>query len=145
MPHQPPVVLKGVALEGWAGEVRELSVEAREARIDLDTRIAQLDQVRIGLAASEAGPLEVRAPEGQFDLSRDSLWLRGGVEGQTGPEERFFTQEMRLDQDTGHLRSDHPVSFSRPNLDLTALAMDLDLRARRLRLLGAVRAELRPE
>jgi hypothetical protein len=37
------------------------------------------------------------------------------------------------------------VSLSRPNLDLTASAMDLDLRARRLRLLGAVRAELRAE
>lgn len=143
--QQPPVILKGVALEGWAGDTRELSVEAREASIDLETRIAQLDQVRIALADSQAGPVEVHAPAGQFDLSRDALWLKGGVEGRTGAEERFTTEEVRLDQDTGRLHSEHPVRLERPNLDLKASGMDFDLRDRRLRLLGGVSAELKAE
>jgi LPS export ABC transporter protein LptC len=139
------VILKGVALEGWTGDARELSVQAREASIDLGTRIAQLDQVRIALADSQAGPVEVQAPAGQFDLARDALWLKGGVEGRTGPDERFTTEEMRLDQDTGHLHSEYPVRLERPNLDLKAASMDFDMRARRLRLLGGVSAELRAQ
>jgi hypothetical protein len=141
----PPVRLRGVALEGWSGAVRELSVEAREATIDLEARVARLEQVRIGLSGSEAGPLEVQAPSGEFDLARDSLWLHGGVEGWTQPGERFATAEVRFDQEGGRLHSDQAVSLSRPNLQLTAEGMDLDLRSRRLRLSGAVRAELKPE
>ena len=142
---EAPLLLRGVALEGWSGAVRELSVEAREATIDLEARVARLDQVRIALSGSEAGSLEVRAPSGEFDLARDALWLRGGVEGRTQPGERFTTEELRLDQESGRLYSDRPVQFERAGLDLRASAMDLDLRARRLRLHGAVSAALQPE
>lgn len=139
----PPLLLRGIALEGWTGAVRELSVEASQATIDLEGRVALLEQVRISLAGGEAGPLEVRSPSGEFDLARDVLWLRGGVEGQTRPGERFSTAELRFDQESGRLHSAQPVRIERPNLDLTASAMDLDLGARRLSLHGAVRAELR--
>jgi len=139
------VLLRGVALEGWTGAVRELSVEASKATVDLEARVAALDQVRIALSGSAAGDLEVHAPSGEFDLARDALWLRGGVVGRTQPGERFTTEEVRLDQATGRLYSEHPVHLERPNLDLTASTMDLDLHARRLRLQGAVRAELLPK
>jgi hypothetical protein len=141
----PPVRLRGVALEGWSGAVRELSVEASDATIDLDARVARLEWIRIALSGSEVGPLEVKAPSGEFDLARDALWLRGGVEGRTQPGERFSTAEVSFDQEAGRLHSDRPVSLSRPNLQLTADGMDLDLRSRRLRLTGAVRAQLEPD
>jgi LPS export ABC transporter protein LptC len=141
----PPLVLRGIALEGWTGAVRDLSVEASQATVDLEGRVARLEQVRISLAGGETGPLQVRSPSGEFDLARDVLWLRGGVEGQTHPGERFSTAELRFDQESGRLHSAHPVRIERANLDLTASAMDLDLGARRLSLHGAVRAGLRPE
>jgi LPS export ABC transporter protein LptC len=125
--------------------VRDLSVEASQATIDLEGRIARLDQVRISLAGGETGPLEVRAPSGEFDMARDVLWLRGGVEGQTRPGERFSTAELSFDQESGRLQSAHPVRIERANMELTASAMDLELAARRLSLHGAVRAELRSE
>jgi LPS export ABC transporter protein LptC len=139
-----PLRLRGVALEGWSGGVRDLSVEAREAVVDLELRVAQLEQVRIGVSGTNGGALEVEAPTGEFDLTRDALALRGGVEGRTEPGERFTTEEVHFDQELGRLRSDDPVRLQRPGLDLRASSMDLDLRARRLKLKGAVSAALQP-
>lgn len=145
-PRQPPpVTLREVALEGWNGAVQELSLHADQASIDLATRVAHLDQVTIALSGPESRGLEVRAPRGEFDLQRDSLWLRGGVEGQTQPGERFSTEELRLDQETGRLRSEKPVHIERPDLDLSARGMDIDLGERRLLLRGSVRAELKAQ
>jgi len=141
----PPVTLRGVVVEGWNEGVRDLSLRADQASIDLATRVAGLDRVTISLSGAEARQLEVKAPRGEFDLQHDALRLLGGVEGHTRPGERFTTEELHYEQETGRLRSEKPVHIQRPNLDLSAHGMEVDLGARRVRLHGSVRAELRSE
>lgn len=144
-PRSAPMLLSDVAFEGWSGPVRELSLEARRADVDLDRRVARLEQVRIALRGGDGvGPVEVSSPTGEFDLARDALWLRGGVEGRTRPGERFATDELRFNHSSGTLESATPVHLERGDLMLDAASMDLDLRARRLHFLGPVDAELKP-
>ncbi len=140
----PPAELEGVIFEGYRGEERELSVSAGRATVDLVTRIADLEDVTLHFSEDARGQIEVAAPSGELNLDDDDFLLSGGVVGSAQAGERFSTESIRYVEASRELVSSTPVELHRTNLELRADGMKLGLEARRLRLVGKVRARVVP-
>jgi LPS export ABC transporter protein LptC len=138
----PPVELEGVVFEGYHGDLRDLSVTAASASVDMAAHVAKLQAVSIGFSTEDASKVEVAAPEGQFRLDGDDFALSGGVTGTTAEGERFATDAARYVSKTRTIESDSPVELRRTNLVLTASGMVLEVPTHKLRLNGNVRARV---
>lgn len=138
----PPIELEGVIFEGYRGELRELSVTAERARIDLTSRVADLDHVKFSFSEKDRGQIEVAAPSGALELDADDFVLSGGVSGSAQEGERFSTEQIRYLAASRRLVSSTPVELQRAELLVRANGMELGLDERRLRLIGQVRAEV---
>ena len=141
-PQLPPIELEGVIFEGYRGEQRELSVTAERARIDLASRVADLEQVKFSFSENDRGQIEVAAPSGALELDADDFVLSGGVSGSSQEGERFSTEQIRYLAASRRLVSTTPVELRRADLLVRANGMELGLEERRLRLIGQVRAEV---
>ena len=141
-PELPPIELEGVIFEGYRGELRELSVTAERARIDLAARVADLEQVKFSFSENDRGRIEVAAPNGALELDEDDFVLSGGVSGSAQEGERFSTEQIRYLAASRRLVSATPVELRRAYLLVRANGMELGLEERRLRLIGQVRAEV---
>jgi LPS export ABC transporter protein LptC len=144
LPSLPPAELTGVIFEGYRGELRDLSVTAQKARVDMVARTADLQDVKLSFSEGTRGRIEVAAPVGEFKLDGDDFELRGGVVGSAQEGERFATDEVRYVAAKRELVSATPVELRRSNLVLRADGMKLGLEQRRLRLIGAVQARVVP-
>jgi LPS export ABC transporter protein LptC len=143
-PDLPPAILEGVVFEGYSGELRDLWVTARQAKVDMVGRIAELKDVKLSFSEGTRGRIEVEAPAGEFKLDQDDFELTGGVVGSAQAGEKFSTASVRYDAAKRELRSSAPVELRRSNLVLRANGMTLGLEQRRLKLLGAVEARVVP-
>ncbi len=144
LPSLPPAELTGVVFEGYRGELRDLSVTAENARVDMVGRTAELRDVKLSFSEGTRGRIEVAAPLGEFKLDGDDFELSGGVVGSAQEGERFATDEVRYLAARRELVSSTPVELRRSNLVLRADGMNLGLEQRRLRLIGAVKARVVP-
>lgn len=142
--RMPPAELHGVTFEGYRGELRDLSVTAKEAKVDMVGRVAELADVKLSFSEGTRGKIEVAAPVGAFKLDQDDFELSGGVVGSAQEGERFATQSVRYVAAKRELVSTSPVELRRSNLVLRANGMTLGLDQRRLRLVGAVKATVVP-
>lgn len=141
----PPIALEQVLFEGYHGDLQDLTVNAASAVVDTQTQIVHLSDVAIGFAGDENGRIEIAAPVGDFQLNGDDFTLSGGVSGTTAQGEKFTTAAVKYIAKRRVLRSDDPVKILRSNVDLSGKGMELELAQRKLRLLGNVRAEVKPE
>jgi LPS export ABC transporter protein LptC len=143
-PALPPAILEGVVFEGYSGELRDLWVTARQAKVDMIGRVAELTDVKLSFSEGSRGKIEVEAPSGEFKLDQDDFELSGGVVGSAQAGEKFSTASVRYDAEKRELRSSAPVELRRSNLVLRANGMTLGLEQRRLKLIGAVEARVVP-
>lgn len=141
----PPISLERVVFEGYHGDLKDLSVTAASAVVDTTTRLAHLSDVAIGFAGDDSGRVEIQAPAGEFKLDGDDFTLSGGVSGSTGEGEKFTTAAVRYVAKQRLLHSDDPVDIVRQNVRLNASGMELELAHQKLRLLGNVRARVKPQ
>ena len=141
----PPIALEGVVFEGYHGDLRDLSVTAASAVVDTATKLARLSDVAIGFAGEDTGRIQISAPIGDFQLDGDDFTLSGGVSGSTGEGEAFTTDEVHYVAKRRVLESADPVEIARSNVVLNATGMELELAHQKLRLLGNVRARVKPE
>jgi LPS export ABC transporter protein LptC len=141
----PPIALEQVVFEGYHGDLRDLSVTAASAVVDTATQIAHLSDVAIGFAGDESGRVEISAPVGEFRLDGDDFALSGGVSGSTGEGERFTTDAVQYVAKRRLLHSDAPVVIARSNVEISGTGMELELAHQKLRLLGSVRARVKPQ
>ncbi len=141
----PPIALEKVVFEGYHGDLQDLSVTAASAVVDTATQIAHLSDVAIGFAGEDKERVQIQAPTGEFHLDGDDFTLSGGVKGSTGEGESFTTDEVRYLAKRRVLHSDDPVEIARSNVQLSAAGMELELAHQKLRLLGSVRARVKPE
>jgi len=123
----PPIEMEGVIFEGYHGDLRDLSVTADSATVDMTAHVANLRQVSMGFSGEDAGKVEISAPVGVFHLDGEDFTLSNGVRGKSGDGE-----------------SDSPVELRRANLVLTASGMELEVATHKLRLTGNVRARVQP-
>lgn len=138
----PLATLAGVVFDAFVGEERNARVRAARAEIAADGDTARLEEVHIELREPNRGSIEVRSPEGEFELVGGDFLLRGGVEGVTGGGERFATDRLRYVAAEERLRSESPVRVLRSNLVLQAERMVFEMGDRRIRLEGRVSAEV---
>jgi LPS export ABC transporter protein LptC len=138
----PLATLAGVVFEAFVGEERNARVRAARAEIAADGDTARLEEVHIELQEPNRGSIEVRSPEGEFELVGGDFLLRGGVEGVTGAGERFSTDRLRYVAAEERLHSESPVRVLRSNLVLQAERMVFEMGDRRIRLEGRVSAEV---
>ena len=143
-PGLPPAELRGVVFEGYHGELRDLSVTAQAATVDMVRRVAELADVKLSFTEGSRGRIEVAAPIGEFKLDQDDFELSGGVVGSAQEGERFATDRVRFIAAKRELQSSSPVELRRSNLVLRADGMTLGLDQRRLRLTGDVVARVVP-
>lgn len=143
-PELPPAELEGVIFEGYRGEQRELSVTAERATIDLIGRVAALEFVKFSFSEDSRGQIDIAAPTGELELDKDDMVLSGGVVGSASHGERFSTDTVRYSAAKRELASTTPVELRRADLLMRADGMTLGLDARRLRLIGRVRAQVAP-
>ena len=138
----PPVQLETVRFEGYRAGARDLEVFAASARIDPIERVAYLERVRIVLSDPIQGDVSIRSERARLDLEADDFTLQGVVEGSIGEGQHFRTSEVHYDADKELLWTDRDVSVQRSNLQLEGRGMEVDLRARKLRIRGNVRTRL---
>lgn len=141
----PPISLERVVFEGYHGDLRDLSVTAASAVVDTASQVAHLSDVVIGFAGDESGRIQIQAPVGEFRLDGDDFTLSGGVSGSTGEGERFTTKAVQYVAKRRQLRSSDAVMIARSNVEITGNGMELELAHQKLRLLGSVRAKVKPE
>jgi LPS export ABC transporter protein LptC len=141
----PPIELTGVVFEGYRGDLRDLSVNAAEATVDMTAHVANLRQVSIGFSAEDASQVEISAPTGQFHLDADDFTLSDGVRGKTAEGETFTTDAVRYVSKRRVIESDSRVELSRTNLVVTATGMELEVPTHKLRLTGNVRARVQSQ
>jgi LPS export ABC transporter protein LptC len=144
-PELPPVQLEKVVFEGFHGDLRDLSVTAESASVDMIDHRAELHSVAIGVSGDEAGKLEIAAPVGVFRLDRDDFALTGGVQGTTPDGARFKTDSVQYVAKKRALESSSSVELRRANIVLHASGMEIALDTHRLRLTGSVQANVKPE
>jgi hypothetical protein len=72
-PALPPVQLDIVVFEGFHGDLRDLSVTAASASVDMLGKRAELRSVSIGVTSEERGKLSISAPHGEFRLDKDDF------------------------------------------------------------------------
>ena len=68
--------------------------------------------------------------------------LSGRVEGSLGSRERFYTSELRYQRERERLWTDRPARLVGARTVVRGQGLELDLRTRRLRLLGSVDADI---
>jgi len=141
----PPITLEKILFEGYHGDLQDLTVTAATATVDTNTQTAQLSDVAIGFAGDESGRIQIAAPTGVFQLDGDDFTLSGGVSGSTAEGEQFTTASVKYIAKRRVLHSDDPVKIVRSNVDLSGKGMELELAHQKLRLLGNVRAKVKPE
>lgn len=141
----PPIALSKVLFEGYHGDLRDLSVTAASATVDLTARIANLRDVSIGLTGEDKSDVHIAAPSGEFHLDRDDFTLSEGVTGNTAEGERFATQTVHYISKRRVIVSDSAVELRRTNLVLSASGMELEVPTHRLRLTGNVKARVQPK
>ena len=141
----PPMEMTGVVFEGYHGDLRDLSVNADEATVDMAAHVANLRKVTIGFSAEDASNVEISAPVGQFHLDADDFTLSDGVHGKTGEGEAFTTDAVRYVSKRRVIVSDSRVELRRTNLVLTATGMELEVPTHKLRLTGNVRARVQQQ
>src|SRR5262245_14459175 len=141
----PPIALESVVFEGYHGDLQDLSVTAASAVVDTATQIAHLTDVAIGFEGEQNDKVQIHAPTGEFRLDGDDFALSGGVSGSTGEGESFTTKAVRYVAKKRLLQSDDPVEIVRSKVVLSSAGMELELAHQKLRLLGSVRARVKPE
>lgn len=137
-PAISPVVLETLSFEGYTGPERQFEVRAMRADVRVQDRLAALEQVEIQFRPTARGPLAVVAERGELNLDREDFVLSGIVTGTMGEGERFATSEVRYSAERDMLLSDQRVRVQRGGLDLEGVGMELDVSARKLRLLRDV-------
>lgn len=138
----PPAVLYGVDLDGYRAANHEVEVRAETAEVDSTTGSARLWKVRIRFEDAERGPVEVNAERAEVELGSDDFVLLGAVEGSVGRRERFYTQDLRYEREGERLWTDRPARLEGAQTVVRGQGLELDLKTRRLRLLGSVEAQL---
>jgi len=138
----PPIEMQGVIFEGYHGDLRDLSVTADSATVDMTAHVANLTQVTMGFTGDEAGKVEISAPAGLFHLDADDFTLSNGVHGKTEEGERFTTATAQYVAARRVIQSSTPVELHRSNLVLTASGMEMEVATHKLRLTGNVRARV---
>jgi LPS export ABC transporter protein LptC len=103
-----------------------------------------LEEVRIELPWESGGPVQVRAERGRVDLKTREFVLEGQVVASTSDGERFETRALRYEPEREMLVSDDPVRVSGKRLDVEGAGMEIHVPARRVKLLGPVRAATEP-
>ena len=141
----PPVELNGVVFEGYHGDLRDLSVKASSATVDMKTHIAHLRDVSIGFADDPNSKVDIAAPVGDFHLDGDDFALSGGVEGTTAEDEHFKSQAVNYVGKTRMLVSEVPVELHRSSVIMTANRMQFEVPTHRLHLWGNVHARVKPQ
>jgi LPS export ABC transporter protein LptC len=137
-PRVPAVVLEDLSFEGYTGPQRQFEVKAVRADVRVQERLAVLEQVEIQFRPTARGPLAVVAERGELNLDREDFVLSGVVNGTMGEGERFSTSEVWYSAERDMLLSDQRVRVRRGGLDLEGVGMELDVSARKLRLLRDV-------
>ncbi len=141
----PPAVLYGVDFDGYRAGDHEVEVRAETAEVDLAAGLARLWEVRIRFEEPGRGPVDVEAQRAEVELDSDDFVLSGSVEGSVGSRERFYTSDLRYQREAERLWTDRPARLVGSRTVIHGQGLELDLRTRRLRLLGSVEAEVRSE
>jgi len=141
----PPVELTGVVFEGYHGDLRDLSVKATDATVDMKTHVAHLRDVSIGFADDPNSRMDIAAPVGDFHLDGDDFALSGGVEGTTAEDEHFKSEAVNYVSKTRMLVSDVPVELHRSSVIMTANRIQFEVGTSKLHLWGNVHARVKPQ
>ncbi len=143
--QMPPIEMERVVFEGYHGDLRDLSVTAASATVDMTSKLANLRDVSIGFAAEDAGKVQISAPVGQFHLEADDFKLTNGVHGETAEGQHFTTEAASYVSSRRVIVSDTPVELRRQSVVLTASRMELEIPTHTLRLFGNVKARVQPK
>ncbi|MFI5317012.1 MAG: LPS export ABC transporter periplasmic protein LptC [Myxococcota bacterium] len=145
--EMPPIEMEGVRFEGYHGDLRDVSVIASSAIVDMKSNFADLREVSISFASDDegAGKISIAAPVGEFHLDVDDFKLSKGVTGETEEGQRFTTDTARYIGSRRVIVSDVPVELRRDNLVVSAAGMEMEVATHRLRLNGNVRARVKPK
>lgn len=136
----PSARLYGVVFDGFREGALEVVVRAARADVDARRGVTHLDEVRIQFEDPQHGVIAVQADEATVELDSDDFVLRGNVAGTTGDGGRFRTAEVRYDATKHRLWTPGAVRLERSRLVFEGTGMELDVRERRVRFRGRVRA-----
>jgi LPS export ABC transporter protein LptC len=143
--EMPPVELTGVVFEGFHGDLRDLSMKASSATVDMKTHVAHMRDVTIGFADDPNSKVDISAPQGDFHLDADDFELTGGVNGTTAADEHFKSDAVSYVAKTRVLVSEVPVELHRSSVVMTANRMEFEVPTHKLHLWGNVHAKVKPQ
>ena len=106
----PELKVTGMTFVGTRGEAGELILRAREAIFRPDTRMAEMEDVRVTASDEAKGQnFEVTCDRGELNVDTNDFLAEGNVEGATGDGRWYSADWVRYEHETGLLYTDSPV------------------------------------
>lgn len=129
--------ITGMTFVQSEGEVATMVVEAERGRLDPDTRIVHLEDVKTRVTGnSDRAGFELECDEGDLALDSHALLASGNVRGRTADGRSFSTPWVRYDPKKDIAFTDAPVEIEEETGSLHGGGFRYHVRQGRFRLLG---------
>lgn len=129
----------GMTFVGSRGSASELVLRARRAVYRTDSKLADLELVRVEVTDDEGDrSLEMTCDRVELNLETNDFTAEGRIEGVTGDGQRYSAPWVRYEHEPGVVYTDAQVRMVDGASTLRGQGFQFFVRERRFRLLGDV-------
>ena len=121
------------------------ALDAGEMRSSGDNNLISFQQFRLKLRAKDRPAFDLTGEQGSYSRDSGEITLHGNLEGISEDGYRLVTDQIRINEKNGHLRTDRPIKISGPFFSIKGLGLFVDLEKETLKILSAVTATLKTE
>jgi LPS export ABC transporter protein LptC len=131
--------VKGMTFVGSRGSESELVLRARRAVYRPDSKVAELELVRVEVTDDEEGRgFEMTCERAELNVETNDFTAEGHVEGVTGDGQRYSTPWVRYEHEPGVVYTEAQVQLVDGATTLRGEGFRFHIRERRFHLLGNV-------
>jgi len=120
---------------------RVWSVQADSAEHDLASGQARIASIRMLIYDKRNGDVRITAQEGELDLERRQVRLRGNVVVETGKGQRLLADDLLFVDAKRTVSTDGPVVVVGPEFEVSGVGLHYEIDSRRLTLRKQVEAK----
>jgi LPS export ABC transporter protein LptC len=113
-------------------------LDAREVRFSGDKTTISFHDFRLRIEPEQRPLLKLRGKKGDYSRDSGEIKLRGDLEGFSGAGYRIRTDDILINEKSGHVSTDKPVKIFGTTFSITGNGLFMDLKKKRFRILSDV-------
>lgn len=135
--ESPVLHVSGMTFVASRGDVNEVVLVSKSARLRTESDVALLEDVHATVAASASRQgFEMTCQKGRLDLASNDFYAEGDVHGRTDEGRVFSAPWVRYEHAQGLLYTDAPVLITESTGTYRGVGFQYFVREKRFRLLG---------